>query len=112
MPTGERGGRRNGGKLAGLLARLEEEATILFRRRDPSGRFSQPLFAAVCASWSDWRRGIPPGREWAGRGGQNALLLRAYGHLDRAMAVAQGERAAAPPAETRAAFEARALSSG
>ena len=112
MPARERGGRADPGKLTRLLLLLEAEATALFRRKDLAGRFSNPLFAALCAAWSDWRRGIPPGREWAGRGAQNALLLRAFGHLDTAAATAQAEARAAGPPESRAAFEARVLSNG
>lgn len=40
-----------------------------------------PLELRIIAQWRDWQRGIPPGRGWHGRGGQNPRLLAAFSRL-------------------------------
>jgi hypothetical protein len=64
----------------------------------------------VEAAWLDWERGIPPTREWLGRGGQNPRLLAAFAALDRAKVKAEKQAQQQPPGlprESREAFERR-----
>lgn len=46
----------------------------------------------IAAQWGDWGNGIPPGRSFKGRGGQNPRLLQAFGALDRALSRWQREQ--------------------
>jgi hypothetical protein len=48
--------------------------------------YSRPLFGRIFEMWVDWQRGVPPSREWKGRGAQNPRLLQAFAALDRARA--------------------------
>lgn len=36
----------------------------------------------VLRQWRTWQTGIPPSREWKGRGGQNPKLLAAFERLE------------------------------
>ena len=77
--------------------------------QQPARPFSLPLFGTLAGAWQDWRNGIPPGREWVGRGAQNPWLLLAFAALDRAQATAQGEarESLGRQRESRESFEAR-----
>jgi hypothetical protein len=77
-------------------------------RNLPAPPFSLALFGYLAGAWQDWKRGIPPGRRWVGRGAQNPNVLRAFAVLDRAEADVQRAGAGGGgPAESTAAFEAR-----
>jgi hypothetical protein len=52
-------------------------------RRGTENRWRRPLWGIIHAQWIDWKRGIPPGRRWDGRGEQNPYLLAAFAVLDR-----------------------------
>ena len=89
------------GKLTRLLDQLREEALDIFRYQfanqgytepEHAPRFSLSVFDRIWNAWGDWQNGIPPGREWRGRGAQNPRLLDAFGVLGSAQAQAQAER--------------------
>lgn len=86
----ERGGAK---KLSNLLRQLEEEAYQQFLCPEYPAPFSLPVFDEIAAMWRDWQHGIPPGREWRGRGAQNPRLLEAFAALERAEWGAQRQRA-------------------
>lgn len=64
--------------------------------------FTVPLFGRLAAEWQDWERGIPPTREWRGRGALNPHWLAAMAVLGRAASGAK-----APPKEDSKSFAAR-----
>lgn len=39
------------------------------------------LFGEIIRQYQCWQNGIPPGREWRGRGGQNPRLLACFERL-------------------------------
>lgn len=55
---------------------------VALRDKRQAQPFSLPLFEQICHQWQAWKIGIPPGREWKGRGAQNPRLLRAFAVLD------------------------------
>lgn len=57
---------------------MEQETFCIFS--DPPKRqgYSNTLFLRLFEAWQDWKRGIPPGREWTARGAQNPRLLMAF----------------------------------
>ena len=42
------------------------------------------MFPVIVGQWSDWQNGIPLGRRWLGRWGQNPRLLAAFAAVGRA----------------------------
>lgn len=68
---------------------MEEEAyrqNMALGRRVSPPPFTLRLFGELAALWGDWKQGIPPTREWRGRGAQNPRLLLAFATLERAHA--------------------------
>jgi len=106
------------GKLTSLLRELEEQAFERWRPRHPGeptapGVWGRIVWGQIERQWMDWRRGIPPSRDWRGRGGQNPWLLRAFECLDQAEARAKAAPVWRQPqaVESPAAFAARVKAS-
>lgn len=55
-----------------------------------------PGEARLLSQWRDWRNGIPPSRDWSGRGAQNYLLLAAFDALEQGEVAVQNGSVPSP----------------